>query len=108
MGAGPKFPNSTSDWNPSNSEYVETCGATVETGCLFDILQDPGEHVNLAAKKPEVFQQMMKRVAELQQTVFSPHRGEVDPAACDMALGKYKGFWGPFVGTERSATVAFV
>lgn len=98
---GPKFPNSTSTWNPTLD--VEVCGNTMATGCLFDIMQDPGEHVNLASKKPEIFKRMMARIAEIEKGVFSPYRGSENPAACDFAMNKYGGFWGPFIDVDVSS-----
>ena len=40
---------------------------------------------------------MYKKLNAYESTAFNPIRGPVDPAACQMGLGKYKGFWGPFV-----------
>jgi len=96
--SGPKFPNSTSHWDPSES--FQACGRTPETGCLYDIVQDPGEHVSLAKQKPELFKRMLASIAEMQKGVFSPDRGRVDPAACHHALRNYGGFWGPFVDVD--------
>merc|ERR1712066_628184 len=93
--AGPVFPNTTSHWDPSKS--FETCGNTTETGCLFNILEDPGEHVNLASLKPAIFNRMIERIADIQKGFFDPNRGPVDPKACEVAMSKYGGFWGPFV-----------
>lgn len=97
---GPVFPNKTSHWNPSASS--ETCGNTTETGCLFNILEDPGEHVNLASQKPKVFEQMIERIAEINKGFFNPNRGKIDPKACELAMTKYGGFWGPFVDVEST------
>ena len=36
-----------------------------------------------------MFEQMMARIAEIQKGVFSPHRGEQNPASCEFALNKY-------------------
>jgi arylsulfatase I/J len=32
-----------------------------------------------------------------QDTYFDPDRGKVAPEACQMAMGTYGGFWGPFL-----------
>jgi len=96
--AGPVFPNLTSHWNPS--AHSETCGNSTETGCLFHILEDPGEHVNLASHEPEVFKQMIERIADINKGFFNPNRGQIDPKACELAMNKYGGFWGPFVDVE--------
>jgi arylsulfatase I/J len=101
--AGKVFPNTTSDWNPSDSH--EKCGNTTETGCLYNILEDPGEHVNLAAEKPKVFNRMITRIAEINKGFFDPVRGQTDPRACELALTKYGGFWGPFVDVESTSVI---
>lgn len=93
--AGPTFPNLTSHWNPD--KYSQTCGKTPSTGCLYNILEDPGEHINLASQEPERFNKMIDRIAEINKGFFNPNRGKVDPKACELAMTKYGGFWGPFV-----------
>eukprot|EP01065_Artemidia_motanka_P026718 TRINITY_DN31978_c0_g1_i1.p1 TRINITY_DN31978_c0_g1~~TRINITY_DN31978_c0_g1_i1.p1 ORF type:complete len:539 (+),score=164.55 TRINITY_DN31978_c0_g1_i1:89-1705(+) len=92
---GPHFPNTSSSWNPSESR--EKCGTTPATGCMYNIIEDPGEHHNLASSMGERFEQMLRRVEELQQDVYSPDRGVVDPKACELGTGRYGGFWGPFL-----------
>lgn len=76
--------------------HPKECGRSPESGCLFDILNDPSESHNLARELPDTFFEMLARVDALQQTVYSPVRGEVDPLACETAIenGYY---WGPFV-----------
>ena len=103
---GPRFPNTSSSWDPNLSK--ETCGPSPQTGCLFDLLADPTEHVNLAAAKPGVFRAMMRRLNEINDTLFAPDRGSSDPAACVAALGKYGDFWGPWidVSTLQSASTS--
>ena len=75
--------------------HPKVCGPTPETGCLFNVLDDPGEYNNLASTMPELFNEMLVRINELQTTVYSPVRGDVDPLACEQAIenGMY---WGPF------------
>ena len=92
---GPQFPNTSSSWDPNQSK--ETCGPSPQTGCLFDLLADPTEHINLAAVKPELFRAMMHRLTEINATLFAPDRGTPDPAACVVALGTYGDFWGPWI-----------
>merc|ERR1712217_98415 len=95
---GPVFPNLTSHWNPSKSFQI--CGNTTKTGCLYNIIEDPGEHQNLATQKPKIFNGMIERIAEINKGFFDPDRGHDDPNACKLAMGRYGGFWGPFVGVE--------
>lgn len=101
--AGPMFPNTTSHWNPSKS--FQTCGNTSATGCMYDILNDPGEHANVAQRKPKIFKEMLARIAEIQKGAFSPDRGVQDPDACKFAIQKYGGFWGPFVGVDLDSSM---
>ena len=65
-------------------------------GCLFNIKEDPYEYENLATKMPDVLAQMQKKLTKYQDTYFNPDRGKIWPGACETALNKYGGFWGPF------------
>ena len=69
---------------------IENCG----DGSLFNIKTDPTEHVNLATKMPDVLKEMQNKLKKYQETYFNPDRV---PEACDTAINKYEGFWGPFV-----------
>eukprot|EP01060_Flectonema_neradi_P036510 TRINITY_DN702_c1_g1_i1.p1 TRINITY_DN702_c1_g1~~TRINITY_DN702_c1_g1_i1.p1 ORF type:complete len:531 (+),score=111.30 TRINITY_DN702_c1_g1_i1:45-1637(+) len=89
---GVTWPNETSSWNPSNS--YQFCGNTSATGCLFNIMSDPGEHDNLAASHPELFDSMLANLSKI--TTFTPLRGPVSPLACENAMNRYGQFWGPF------------
>ena len=86
---GPHSPNTTT----KDKNVVENCG----DGCLFNIKSDPTEHVNLATKMPDVLEEMQKKLKKYQKTFFSPDRGGKMPEACDAALNKYDGFWGPYL-----------
>lgn len=105
--SGPEFPNaSTSSWD--SYENPASCGTTPETGCLFLVEEDPGEHRNVAGEKPEIFQQMLARMQQIEKGeegewgVLSPDRGSPDPRACELAVLEYGGFWGPFIGVASS------
>lgn len=41
---------------------------------------------------------MRMRLEEINKTVFSPRRGPASPLGCEVAVQKYGGFWGPFIG----------
>lgn len=90
---GPVSPNGTAP----PTDQLQSCGRTPQTGCLFDVYADPGEHHNLAASMPGLYKSLLAKVEEVEKTVYSPSRGASDPRACDMALNNYSGFWGPFV-----------
>ena len=86
---GPHSPNATS----KVSNAIENCN----DGCLFNIKTDPTEHINLATKMPDVLEEMQKKLKKYQETYFNPDRGKRALAACDAAINKYGGFWGPFL-----------
>ena len=89
---GPQYPNST---NPKGGiKAVEDCG---DSGCLYNIKQDPEERNNLAATMPDMLKNMQDKLAQYKATYFNPNRGKVWPEACDTAIKKYGGFWGPFL-----------
>eukprot|EP00039_Didymoeca_costata_P029876 m.26828 g.26828 ORF g.26828 m.26828 type:complete len:552 (+) comp7838_c0_seq2:45-1700(+) len=90
---GPQSPNNTIE--PNYSNITQVCGRTPETGCLYDVYADPGEHNNLASSMTSVFTTMLEKADAIQKTVFSPDRGATDPQACAQALDN-GAFWGPF------------
>ena len=90
---GPVYPNNT---HPDGGiEAVEHCGES--HGCLYNIMKDPEERVNLATKMPDILKEMRAKLSKYQATHFNPDRGDVWPGACEDALNKYGGFWGPFL-----------
>ena len=88
---GPHSPNTTT---PPGRFITEHCG---NTGCLFNIKEDPTEHVNLASAMPDKLKEMQAKLAQYQATYFNPDRGHKWPEACNIAINKYGGFWGPFL-----------
>jgi len=90
---GPQYPNKT---NPNGGIPTnETCG---DAGCLYNIKTDPEERNNLASAMPDVVKDMQAKLAKYQASYFNPDRGERWPDACETAINKYGGFWGPFLG----------
>ena len=89
---GPQYPNTT---NPAGGikESVD-CG---DTGCLFNIKDDPEERKDLASSMPDMLSQMRMKLATMNSTYFNPDRGSAWPGACEAAVVKYKNFWGPFL-----------
>ena len=85
---GPHYPNSS-----HSVDAVAKCG----DGCLYNIKLDPLEHNNLATEMPDVLNMMQKKLAQYQSTRFNPDRGSEWPGACETAINKYGGYWGPFV-----------
>ena len=88
---GPHSPNTTISKKVLHTQY------NCDDGCLFNIKQDPDEYINLASKMPDVLEMMQKKLKDYQKTYFNPDRGGVWPGACEAALNKYSGFWGPFL-----------
>jgi arylsulfatase I/J len=89
---GPHYPNITT---PAGLNASENCG---DSGCLYNIKKDPGERNNIADTMPAVLKDMQQKLKMYQDTYFDPDRGKVAPEACQMAMGTYGGFWGPFLG----------
>ena len=88
---GPIYPNTT---KPSGINVTEHCG---DSGCLYDIKKDPEERINIASKMPDVLSSMRKKLDDYKKSYFSPDRGNAWPGACETALKKNGGFWGPFL-----------
>ena len=88
---GPHYPNLT---NPHGGiETAEECG---DDGCLYNIMDDPEERVNLAARMPEVLKNMQNKLSNYISGYFNPDRGKAWPGACKAAID-YGNFWGPFL-----------
>lgn len=90
---GPFYPNASTNWVNTPAD----CGLPSNATCLFNVLTDPTEHVNLASVQPGVVADMQARIAELQAGVFSPQRGAPGHGACGVAHTQWKGFVGPFL-----------
>ena len=90
---GPVYPNNT---DPDAANFpVEQCG---DTGCLYNIRNDPNEHVNLAQTMPDVLKMMQEKLKMEQASRFQPDRGgHARIKLCDTGLNKYGGFWGPIM-----------
>ena len=97
---GPVYPNQHStSFGANNSEWsvIRDCTA----GCLFDLDADPAEQTNVAAGHPDVATRLHARLLQINATVFTPNRGGPDEKnGCAVALGRYGGFWGPFLDLD--------
>ena len=58
---------------------------------------DPTEHEDLAGTRPADLARMLARLRQVQAGVFSPDRGDHDPAMCAKAITAYGGFLGPWL-----------
>ena len=94
---GQVHPNNTLRWDSFKS--IEQCNdtATGKIGCLFNVVDDPGEHVDLALtpKGRQIAQDIRRRMDIAQLEWFNPDRGQPDSRAC--SVGRHTGFWGPFL-----------
>ena len=88
---GPRYPNHT---NPHGG--VDDRLDCRDTGCLFNIKEDPEERYDLASAMPHMLKKMKAKLVEFNKTHFNPNRGEKWPSACE-AVMRYGGFWGPFL-----------
>ena len=86
---GPQYPNASTKWADS--------GADCSAGCLFNVFTDATEHDDVAAANQDIVRSMRGRISELNSTMYRPDRGKSSKLACDAALGKWRGFWGPFL-----------
>ena len=89
---GPVFPNSSLP--RGGIDEVVRCG---ESGCLYNIKDDPTEHIELSATMSDVLANMQEKLHDYQATYFNPDRGTSWPGACEYAVKKYGGYWGPFL-----------
>ena len=72
---GPVYPNSTSPDNDPSEQSIDCTN-----GCLFDVVNDPTEHVDLASSLPEVVAAMTARLSELVLGFYN--NNETFPLAC--------------------------
>ena len=95
---GPVYPNSSS---PANDPYSVglTCGPD---GCLFDVVADPTEHVDLAASMPAKVAELKARLAQYASSFYS--NSDVGRPICppswtgDCACWAAANVWGGYLG----------
>ena len=88
---GPVYPNTSSVQNPPQLQ----CGDP--PGCLFNVLRDPHETLDVAAEEPAHVAALRARISELQAGVYNPDRGSADPQLCNAAVGRHGGYIGPWI-----------
>ena len=95
---GPIFPNGTAPGeNSAPCGDPSGKGPAKGPGCLFNVLTDPSEQDDQAARNPAKVAELRARIEQLQQGVFNPDRGTHDREMCIAALGRNKGFLGPWL-----------
>lgn len=81
--------------------YIHDCG----DGCLFDISNDPNEHVDLATNKTFslILKKLQEQLATLNEGNFNPLRGEMSDDMCNSSFAN-GGYYGPFVDSQSYYT----
>ena len=93
---GPSYPNNSVRWDTWAT--VLQCPVTpTKVGCLFNIYDDPTEHVDLAASELARAKDMYARLVVLNDGFYDPNRGASDArSACEVVV-KNGGTWGPWL-----------
>jgi len=88
---GPHYPNASTATDPIEGHSF-TCP---EQGCLFNVVKDPFEEMEVSSQHPEVVASMKAELDRQGQTIWSqPH--PLSPDCKKAALQLYNGFYGPF------------
>jgi len=95
---GPHYPNASSAAQPVDTKLP------CSQGCLFNVVDDPTEHVDQASAHPQIVANMTARLNVLRQGIWNNHDVGVDvcppginmPCACWVALNRNRGFLGPY------------
>lgn len=110
--SAPLSPNSTENASLSFSpgspdEFAVDCG---DRGCLFELIADEGEGERREAwpESAKVLQAMHARLREMRASALVVEPGAIDEGACEVALGQYGGFWGPFAHDKPHVGLAEV
>lgn len=94
---GPLYPNTTTSWQDVPLSCGDPNPPYDAPGCLFNVLLDPTEHLELAKLQPDVVKRMAARMTEIQKSVFNPDRGSPTLDACIASDTVLHGFIGPFL-----------
>jgi arylsulfatase B len=95
---GPQYPNNT---GPMPTYIPLSWNHDCKTGELYDIMNDPTEHHNIALSQPSILKEMQQRLDELNRNNYMPLRGHPDPKACVQAK-KVGGYYGPWLDLPRN------
>lgn len=92
---GPIHPNTSVSWNTFDTTInCSWSPAEDRYGCLFNVIDDPSEHNDLASTMPDVATELYESLVMAQTKYFDPNRGQPDERAC--ALANRTGYWQPF------------
>lgn len=92
---GPIHPNSSMAWDSFATTINCSWTPPYRFGCLFDVVNDPNEHVDLASSLPEKATELYHALLRAEQGFFDPDRGQPDPEGCRLANDT--GWWQPFL-----------
>merc|ERR1711879_1097012 len=86
---GPIYPNATT--NHTRDDVNIQC----EPGCLYNIIDDPGEHNDLAKTLPEKLRELIGRWSELSATRYEAPSRQANTNLCEVYAQAHEGFCGP-------------
>ena len=72
------------------------CSVPNKIGCLFNVVEDPTEHRDLALEMPDKAKELLGKLIAVSRTQFRPDRGSGDQRACEQ-LKKNGNFFGPWL-----------
>eukprot|EP01083_Nonionella_stella_P316956 1151965_1 len=113
---GEAFPNSSTTITETELQQtgIDECDAEPQWGCLFDVVNDPTEHNNIADEFAEITQRLISRLKELRVDFYqSDYEGvdscpddyeydteyiseDEDACGCWMSVNNYNMFNGPY------------
>eukprot|EP01084_Bolivina_argentea_P000011 19_1 len=84
--------------NNSNNNIIQDCG----NGCLYNIINDPNESINLANRSEyaQTLQMLQDRMEYWRKQVYAPFRGPEEQGACDQ-VKLNGGYWGPWLSVDN-------
>jgi len=66
------------------------------TGCLYNVVEDLGEHEDLASSQPEKLDELRGHLHRLVPGVYDPDRGDPGLKPCEAAV-RAGGYWAPYL-----------
>ena len=99
--SGSQFPNSTSIQHTIEYTFMDC-----SNGCLFNVVQDMTEHINIANEYQEIVNRMANQLTILKKSFYSNNETGINSCpsslnismecACWMATNYWNGFFGPY------------
>jgi arylsulfatase I/J len=92
---GPHYPNASTAADPIAQHHLKC----PKQGCLFNVVSDPTEQLEVSAQHPELVSAMKAEMMKQAKTIWSTSH-KVDPACKRAVTELYGGFYGPFQEVE--------